>query len=46
MDYTVDAKGLNFHFDPYVVGPYAQGEFEVFVPFSALKELLAPDRPR
>lgn len=46
MDYTVDAKGFHFLFDAYTVGPYAQGDFDVFVPFSALKGLLAPDRPR
>jgi hypothetical protein len=45
-NYTVDKAGLRFHFDPYEVGAYAEGVFDIFIPFSSLKAFLAADRPR
>ena len=34
--FTVTVGGLRFDFAPYDVGPYAQGPFQVVLPFSAL----------
>lgn len=34
--------GLAVLIDPYVVGPYAEGDYEVVIPFSTLRPLLAP----
>lgn len=34
--------GLRFVFDPYAIGPYAEGPFEVTVPYAAIKGVLAP----
>jgi hypothetical protein len=34
--------GLTVLIDPYVVGPYAEGDYEVVVPLSAFRALLAP----
>ena len=34
--------GLTAIIDPYVVGPYAEGDYEVTVPTSAFQSLLAP----
>jgi len=41
---TVPGKigGLTVLIDPYVVGPYAEGDYEVVVPASAFQALLAP----
>ncbi|MBI2435109.1 MAG: DUF3298 and DUF4163 domain-containing protein [Candidatus Hydrogenedentes bacterium] len=38
--FSVSAEGLTFYFDPYDVGPYVQGEFQVAVPYSAIAEQL------
>jgi hypothetical protein len=34
--------GLEFLFDPYVLGPYAEGDYQVIVPQSAFHDALAP----
>ena len=34
--------GLTALIDPYVVGPYSEGDYEVTVPVSAFQTLLAP----
>ncbi|HWW25741.1 MAG TPA: RsiV family protein, partial [Caulobacter sp.] len=41
---TIPGKvgGLTVLIDPYVVGPYAEGDYEVVVPLSAFQALLAP----
>lgn len=41
---TVPGKigGLTVLIDPYVVGPYAEGDYEVVVPASTFQDLLAP----
>ncbi|TCS12720.1 DUF3298 and DUF4163 domain-containing protein [Caulobacter sp. BK020] len=41
---TIPGKigGLTVLIDPYVVGPYAEGDYEVVVPLSAFQTLLAP----
>jgi hypothetical protein len=43
--FTVDVYGLRIHFDPYAVGPYAEGMFHVVIPWADLKEYLAPAVP-
>jgi hypothetical protein len=37
------SAGLTFHFPPYVVGPYAEGAYVVFVPWEKLKPYLSPE---
>lgn len=45
---TVSGKssGLTFHYPPYAVGPYAEGEYVAFVPWETLKPYLAPEGAR
>jgi len=43
--WNFDRGGLLFTFDPYQVGPYAQGGSEVLVPYTLLGDLLNPDMP-
>jgi hypothetical protein len=37
------SSGLTFHYPPYAVGPYAEGEYVAFVPWENLKPYLAPE---
>jgi hypothetical protein len=41
---TVSGKssGLTFHYPPYAVGPYVEGEYVAFVPWETLKPFLTP----
>ncbi len=34
--------GLTFLFDPYVIGPYAEGDYAVVIPYSAFQSELSP----
>lgn len=34
--------GVDFLFDPYAIGSYAEGPYEVVVPYAAIKDVLAP----
>lgn len=43
--WTIGKKGLGIIFDAYQVGPYAAGPQHVFVPYSALKDMIKPDGP-
>ncbi len=38
---TGKSSGLTFHFSPYLVGPYAEGDYMVFVPWIDLKPYLS-----
>ena len=42
---TVPGKssGLTFHYPPYAVGSYAEGEYVAFVPWDTLKPYLSPE---
>ena len=42
---TVSGKssGLTFHYPPYAVGPYSEGEYVAFVPWESLKPYLTPE---
>jgi hypothetical protein len=42
---TVSGKssGLTFHYPPYAIGPYAEGEYVAFVPWETLKPYLTPE---
>lgn len=40
---TGKSSGLTFHYPPYAVGPYAEGEYVAFVPWESLKPYLTPD---
>jgi hypothetical protein len=37
------SSGLTFHYPPYAVGPYAEGEYVAFVPWESLKPYLTPE---
>jgi hypothetical protein len=37
------SSGLTFHYPPYAVGPYAEGEYVAFVPWETLKSYLTPE---
>lgn len=36
------SSGLTFHYSPYAVGPYVEGLYTVFVPWTAFKQFLSP----
>ena len=40
------SSGLTFHYPPYAVGPYAEGEYVAFVPWEMLKPYLTPEGVR
>ena len=42
---TVGGKssGLTFHYSPYAVGPYAEGAYTAFVPWTDFKQFLTPE---
>jgi hypothetical protein len=37
------SSGLTFHYPPYAVGPYVEGQYVAFVPWEALKSYLTPE---
>ena len=37
------SSGLTFHYPPYAVGPYAEGEYVAFVPWESLKPYLTAE---
>jgi hypothetical protein len=37
------SSGLTFHYPPYAVGSYVEGEYVAFVPWTALKPFLTPE---
>ena len=43
--FTVSPRGLTFGFEPYAVGPYAQGTFEVTVPFEVVASVIDLEGP-
>jgi len=45
---TVSGKGsgLTFHYPPYAVGSYVEGEYVAFVPWETLKPYLTPEGAR
>ena len=40
------SSGLTFHYPPYAVGPYVEGEYVAFVPWDTLKPYLTPEGQR
>ena len=40
------SSGLTFHYSPYAVGSYAEGEYVAFVPWETLKPYLTPEGVR
>ncbi|MET4607224.1 hypothetical protein ABIB90_006728 [Bradyrhizobium sp. JR4.1] len=40
------SSGLTFHYPPYAVGPYAEGEYVAFVPWETLKPYLSGEGTR
>ena len=43
---TGKSSGLTFHYPPYAVGPYAEGEYVAFVPWETLKPYLTAEGTR
>ena len=43
--FTLSAEGITFHFEPYVMGSYAEGTFHVALPWSRVIDLLPGDGP-
>jgi hypothetical protein len=37
------SSGLTFHYPPYAVGPYAEGQYLAFAPWETLKPYLTPE---
>jgi len=37
------SAGLTFHYPPYAVGPYVEGQYVAFVPWETLKPYLTPE---
>lgn len=42
-NFTYDALGLHFYFNPYDIGPYAMGSFTVDLPYSLIEAYLKPE---
>lgn len=40
------SSGLTFHYPPYAVGPYAEGQYVAYVPWETLKPYLTPEGAR
>jgi hypothetical protein len=40
------SSGVTFHYPPYAVGPYAEGEYVAFVSWETLKSYLSPEGQR
>ena len=40
---TGKSAGLTFHYLPYGVGPYVEGPYTVFVPWTAFRQYLSPE---
>ena len=40
------SSGLTFHYPPYAVGTYAEGQYVAFVPWESLKPYLTPEGAR
>ncbi len=38
-----ESAGLTFHYSPYGVGPYAEGPYTVFVPWTDFRRYLSPE---
>lgn len=38
--YSIASNGMKIHFDPYRVGPYAEGKYEVFIPAYVLRDVV------
>lgn len=43
QSWNITKKGLMFTFDPYQVGPYADGSQTVIVPYDKLRDIAKPD---
>lgn len=43
--FTLDGRGIAFHFSPYEVGSFAEGSYHVFVPWSELRPFLDTNGP-
>jgi len=44
-NWTITRKGIGITFDPYQVGPYAEGPQHVNVPYANLKDIVKSDSP-
>ncbi|RMF60527.1 MAG: DUF3298 domain-containing protein [Calditrichaeota bacterium] len=39
-EFTINPAGLTIYFAPYEVGAYAEGPYQVFIPFNLLKDVI------
>ena len=42
---TVSSRGVAFSFAPYILGPYSQGSFTVFLPYDTITGIINPEGP-
>jgi len=40
-NFYITREGIGFYYNQYDIAPYASGSFDIFIPFSELKDLLA-----
>ena len=45
-NFTFTPDGLVLHFAPYIVGSYAEGDYEVVLDYTVLRPLLRPGQPQ
>jgi len=43
--FNISPLGLQFEFEPYLMGPWAQGSFSVLVPYNSLLSLIDKASP-
>ena len=43
--FSLSPRGLVFYFEPYLMGPFSQGSFEVFMPYEPLQSLIHDSSP-
>ncbi len=41
-DFTIVPGGLQFNYDPYEIGSYAEGYIDILIPYAKLKGLIKP----
>jgi len=44
-NFSLTAKGMGFTYNQGTISAYAQGQFEVLLPFERFKDILKPDSP-
>ena len=42
-NFLLTTKGIGFHYNPYVIGPYALGDVYLYIPFKEIEAYLKPE---